>query len=212
MVILALVMLMLLVVVVAVVVAAIAAIVWTVVMLCVLSVFYVLDSLMKAKVFSLFKIAPPSYGWIPFYSDYLLGKVCNGKDGYNIGVLGVVLPNWFFEYGWLLLIPAYCYFGVMSLLCVCFLYYGSIFTFIYSRMEGKYEAQVRAVAIISSLVRIVAQFKILSSPVSTVYSVDNDVYPEEFPSDDYEDNMYDGPKERRQPHEPPTFDDDSGVF
>lgn len=195
-----------------VIVEAVVSLFMTLVMLFVLMTFYVLDSLMKAKVFSLFKIAPPSYGWIPFYSDYLLGKVCNGKDGYNIGVLGVVFPNWFFEYGWLLLIPAYYYFGLMSLLCVCFLYYGSIFTFIYSRMEGKYEAQVRAVAIISSLVRIVAQFKILSSPVSTVYSVDNDVYPEEFPSDDYEDNMYDGPKERRQPHEPPPFDDDSGVF
>lgn len=148
---------------------------------------YVCDSIMKMKIFRLFGTAAPIMAWIPWYSSYLLGKTCTGRDGQNIGIFGMSVPNWLWEFGWVL--PAV--FSVLSgnehwaglmlgaSQVFSIIYYCSIYSFLYSRLEGKPEPEVRVEAILSGIIGLVGLIKILGNPTTNVFSLQNDVYPVE---------------------------------
>ena len=160
---------------------------------------YVLNSLVYMKVFKMFGTCNPILAWVPFVSSYMLGKTCNGRSGENNGIFGVRVPNWMYNFGWAFPFAAFALsftIGVVSVLtnvdlgfigtvlwyavqAFNFLYYASIYSFVYSRMEGKYENQVRVISIVSAIFGIVWLIKILGAPVGQVYSLDNDMYPED---------------------------------
>lgn len=153
---------------------------------------YVCESIMKMKIFRLFGTASPIMAWIPWYSNYLLGRTCTGRDGYNIGIFGMSLPNWLWEFGWVLptvfslLSGNEHWAGVMLAASQVFsiIYWCSIYSFLYSRLEGRPEPDVRIEAILSGIIGLVGLIKILGNPTINVFSLQNDVYPmEQVPPD-----------------------------
>lgn len=148
---------------------------------------YVLDSILKCKLFTLFGTCNPVFGWIPFYSSYLLGKTCTGRDGQQTGLFGVVLPNWVWEFGWVVSIVIFVVCIALRLSSLLYplqfvanaAYYSFLWSFFYSRLEGRHEPEIRGMAILSGVVGVVALVKILSTPQGNVYSLQNDVYPME---------------------------------
>lgn len=164
---------------------------------------HILTALICVKIFRLFGTCNPVYGWVPFLNLYMLGKTCNGKNGENPGIFGVRCHNWFWNYGWAtpLAVVAFAFvlavFTVVTTIdlsffstilgyssqAVMFLWWCSIYSFIYSRMEGRYENEVRVIAIVSWLIGIVALAKILGAPNQQVYSLENDMYPVDTAND-----------------------------
>lgn len=154
---------------------------------------YIMDSLLKAKIFRLFGTCSPGLAWVPFLSSYMLGRTCNGKDGQNIGLFGMSVPNWLYNFGWLAYPACVFVFGFLNRVSgghlhignlgtitynvITFLYWGSIYSFLYSRLEGRPENEVRLVSIVSASIGLVGFVKIISSPNVQVYSLDNDEFP-----------------------------------
>lgn len=156
---------------------------------------YILDSIMKMKIFKLFGTCSPVLAWVPYLSSYMLGRMCNGKSGENLGIFGMRVPNWLWNVGWLF--PTFCYVAgltlsnlvpsltvVFSMLTYAsqaftFIYWASVYSFLFSRMEGKYENEVRVLAIVSVFIPLVALIKILATPAKNVYSLENDLFPED---------------------------------
>lgn len=156
---------------------------------------YIIDSIMKMKIFRLFGTCSPGLAWVPFYSSYLLGRTCNGLNGENIGIFGMRVPNWFYNFGWLVPtflafigagiygasqgnISAFGFLGTASRVFE-FIYWSSIWSFLFSRLDGRYEQEVRVIAIISAIFGVVGFFKVLLDGSDQVYSLENDMFPQE---------------------------------
>lgn len=153
---------------------------------------YILSSFVRMKVFRLFGTCAPAMAWIPFVSNYYLGKTCNGLDGGNIGIFGMRVPNWMYNFGWLFgvgasvvanaldsFVPGAWEFASTFSQVFLFLYWASIYSFLFSRMEGRYENEVRIISVISGIFGWVGAFKVLVTPVDSVFSLQNDMYPEQ---------------------------------
>lgn len=163
------------------------------VMILFLFISYIFDSLLKMKIFKLFMPCSPVIAWVPFLSSYYLGRCCNGKDGQNIGIFGISVPNWMWNFGWCAGIAINLAVNVVSritglnlgfisgsgVLALSMLYYMCIYSFLYSRIEGRPEPEVRAESILSAVIGIVGLVKILTCGVDSVYSLPNDEFPEE---------------------------------
>ena len=161
----------------------------------VLLIGYVFDSILKMRIFKLFGTCAPIMAWVPFVSSYYLGRTCNGRDGGQEGIFGIRVPNWLFNFGWLLPTAlSGVWIGISAISggnlgssgvlgtfsqCMMFIYWSSIYSFLYSRLEGRYEREVRVISIISALFGVVGLIKILTMPTTQVYSLDNDVFPDE---------------------------------
>lgn len=167
-----------------------------------LIVLYLLDSYAKFKLFRLFGVAAPSCAFIPFYSNYLLGHMCTGRDGYFDGLFGMAIPNIVMEIGWLYMFASY--FGAVNMRLLPFIsreqaellfagavflfglvYWSNIWAFVFSRLEGKSVDDVVCISIVSSIIGVVALVRVISFTGKQVYSMENDVYPYEV--DDTED-------------------------
>lgn len=159
---------------------------------------YVLSSMMRYKVLRLFGTCEPILGWVPFIGDYMLGLTCNGRDGSNIGIFGFNMPNWLYNFGWILPssyavvgsvlntivsvnVPKLGLLSGISLACtiIAFIYRASIYYFLFSRFEGRDDGDVTVFAVLSGLLGLIGIAKVLSTRVTKVYSMQNDVYPVE---------------------------------
>lgn len=149
---------------------------------------YVMNCLLLMKIFDVFKPCDPIMAWIPFVNSYYLGVCCNGKDGQNVGLFGQSIPNEVYNFGWLagtailvvtgwLSNPFLSSISGLASFVVSVLYSACIWSFMYSRLEGRTEEEVRGIAILSGIVGLVAFVKILTSSGLKVYSQPNDIYP-----------------------------------
>lgn len=167
---------------------------------------YIFESLVKMKVFKLFGTCNPALAWVPIVSQYMLGKTCNGKDGQNAGIFNMRVDNWMYNFGWLAYPVCAIAGGILNRIfggafpiarvasiayeVFTFYYWGSIYSFLYSRLEGRPESEVRVMAILSAVFGIVGFVKVLSAPNAQVYSLDNDVFPVEYSSDEWGGQSY----------------------
>lgn len=157
---------------------------------------YLVGSQAKKRVFELFGTCRPWIARIPLFSTYMLGKTCNGLDGRNAGIFNLRVPNWLYNFGWLISLAtkvAGIFVGWSTALgvvlivlphTVIFVYRSSLYAFLFSRVDRVDEHAVRKVAIVSSFIHIVAYCKLLSASTNTVYSHDNDrfyVEPRQLP-------------------------------
>lgn len=151
---------------------------------------YVMNCMLLMKIFNVFKPCDPIMAWIPFVNSYYLGVCCNGKDGQNVGIFGQSIPNEVYNFGWIagtailvvtgwLSNPFLSSIGGLASFVVSVLYSACIWSFMYSRLEGRAEEGVRGIAILSGIVGLVAFVKILTSSALKVYSQPNDIYPTE---------------------------------
>lgn len=149
-----------------------------------------MNCLLLMKIFNVFKPCDPIVAWIPFVNSYYLGVCCNGKDGQNVGLFGQSIPNEVYNFGWIagtaILIvtgwlsnPFLSSISGLASFVVSVLYSACIWSFMYSRLEGKTEEEVRGIAILSGIVGLVAFVKVLTSSGLKVYSQPNDIYPTE---------------------------------
>lgn len=167
---------------------------------------WIIDSCMKMKVFRMFGTCSPILAWAPCVSSYMLGRTCNGKDGGMVCFAGKRCSNAFLNWGWTF--SFICTFlsrflsGVLQVgavegappvvtdfilgipwgtISIAFnIYYMScIYSFIFSRMNGRPERDVRGISFVSAVFEIVAVFSILCNKHGQVYSLENDMFPEE---------------------------------
>lgn len=148
---------------------------------------YLAGSQAKHRVFELFGTCRPWISRIPLFSTYMLGKTCNGLDGRSCGIFEWRVPNWLYNFGWAIsLVTKAVGFMVHSrllgvaLFCVphtvVFVYRSSIYSFLFSRVEGRDERDVRYIAMLSSFVHIIGSYRLLKYGIGAVVSQDNDKF------------------------------------
>lgn len=154
---------------------------------------WLFSSLIRYRVLKLFRPCSPAIGFVPFIGQYMVGKCCNGKDGQNTGIFNTRMSNFFWNWGWCSYFFCFIMFAALNYVTdgspllakffvtvaqvFNFMYWSSLYAFLYSRIEGKPESEVRVIAIVSTIIGIVGIVKVLTIGVTQVYSLPNDIYP-----------------------------------
>lgn len=142
---------------------------------------YILASLGTQKVLKKFQYPRPWMAWIPFANYYALADILQDKEG-NTSILGQKVPAMLFNF-WFVVPFALSYVpGVGSILYMVanIILYGTICTFIYSRIDNKPEKDVRVLGYLSGWISIIAIIKFLCIKEDTLLaSQPEDKYPEQ---------------------------------
>lgn len=127
--------------------------------------FYLLSSAAIFKVLHIYDYSNAWMAWIPFLNFYALADAAS-EGHQTMQLFGHMVPLALFEFWWVIafILNYVPFIGWMLSFAVQIIFLGTVFSFIYARVEHKPIHTMTALGFISGIVPLIAYIKFLAYP------------------------------------------------